>query len=352
MSRIDGYGSGNTINPAETGQIQSSDEIKARSAGQATTDADAAAYLKIGAKPPLPAFAGTVSQGDTAEGKKALQVIGHNIGIDYSALLALIVKLSSEERKASSEAAVMDIQAVAAQTKSAANDIRSGATLALVGGIVSSSINIGAGAVSIAGGGMGMRTASAANAPAAPTDIETSAPETTTAETEPSAPSAEMVKTAPSETGAPGTESSESTSAETTEDAAETAQEDISETEAKQSQSDTATDLEKSMKSFAGEGRMFMISQRANSIATITQGVSSSMQGAAGGVQSGFKFASDMKQADSKVDEADAQKMQAGLEKERDYGKSAAEDVKKMMDIFSQIEQSQHEARLKIVDTI
>ena len=97
MSRIDGYGSGNTINPAETGQILSSDEIKAKSAGQATTDADAAAYLKIGAKPPLPAFAGTVSQGDTADGKQALQVIGHNIGIDYSAILALIVKLSSDE---------------------------------------------------------------------------------------------------------------------------------------------------------------------------------------------------------------------------------------------------------------
>ena len=280
-------------------------------------------------------------------------VISHTIGIDYAAILSLIVKLSSEERKASSEAAVMDIQAVAAQTRVAANDIRSGATLALVGGIVSSSINIGAGAVSIAGGGMGMRTASAANAPAAPTEIESSAPETTTTETESSAPSADMVKTAPSETGAPGTESSESTSAETTEDSADAAQEDISKSEAKtQNKTDTASDLEKSMKSFAGEGRMFMISQRANSIATITQGISSSMQGAAGGVQSGFKFASDMKQADSKVDEADAQKMQAGLEKERDYGKSAADDVKKMMDIFSQIEQAQHETQLKIMDTI
>ena len=76
------------------------------------------------------------------------------------------------------------------------------------------------------------------------------------------------------------------------------------------------------------------------------------MQGAAGGVNSGFKFASDMQQAQAKEDEAKAQELQAGLEKEKDYGKSAAEDVKKMMDIFSQIEQSQHEARLKIVDTI
>ena len=353
MSRIDGYGPGNTINPAETGQIQSNDETRARSADQVTTDADAAAYLKIGAKAPLPAFAGTTAgTGNTADGKQALGVMSHNIGIDYAAILALIVKLSSEERKASSEAAVMDIQAVASQMKVSADDIRSGATLALVGGIVSSSINIGAGAVSVAGGGIGMRTASSAPGTAGPGEIESSAPETTTAESEPSAPSAEVVKTAPSEGGVSGSEGSESTSVETTEDAAETAQEDISKTEAQQNQSDTATDLEKSMKSFAGEGRMFMISQRANSIATMTQGISSSMQGAAGGVQSGFKFASDMKQADSKVDEAEAQKMQAALEKEKDYGKSATEDVKKMMDIFSQIEQAQHETQIKIVDTI
>ncbi len=260
--------------------------------------------------------------------------------------------LSSEERKASSEAAVMDIQAVASQMKVSANDLRSAATLAMVGGIVSSSINIGAGAVAIGGGVKSMSIASEAQAPTAPTETETTAPESS-AESEPSAPSADMVKSAPSESGVTGSESSESASAETTEDAADTASEDISEAEAnKANQTDTATDLQKSMKSFAGEGRMFMISQRANAVSTISQGVSSSMQGAAGGVNSGFKFASDMQQAQAKEDEAKAQELQAGLEKEKDYGKSAAEDVKKMMDIFSQIEQSQHEARLKIVDTI
>ena len=58
MSRIDGYGSGNAINPADTREIQKLNETKAKSADQITTDADAAAYLKTGAKPPLPEFAG------------------------------------------------------------------------------------------------------------------------------------------------------------------------------------------------------------------------------------------------------------------------------------------------------
>ena len=351
MSRIDGYGSGNTINPAETREIQRQNETRAKSADQIITDADAAAYLKIGAKPPLPEFAGPENPGSTAGGKEALGVMDNNIGVDYAAILALIVKLSSEERRASSEAAVMDIQAVAAQTRVAANDIRSGAGLALAGGIISSTINIGAGAVSIGGGAKGMSMASEAQAPVAPTEIESTAPETT--ESEPSAPPADMIKSAPAETSASSSEGAESTSMETTEDAADTATDDISETEAKQqNKTDTVTNLEKSMKSFAGEGRMFMISQRANSFATITQGISSSMQGAAGGVSSGFKFASDLKQAQSKEDDARAQELQAGLEKERDYGRSAAEDVKKMMDIFSQIEQAQHETQLKIMDTI
>ena len=97
MSRIDGYGSGNTINPADTREIQRLQETRAKTADQITADADDAAYLKTGAKPPLPEFAGPEKPGSTADGKEALGVISHTIGIDYAAILALIVKLSSDE---------------------------------------------------------------------------------------------------------------------------------------------------------------------------------------------------------------------------------------------------------------
>ena len=353
MSRIDG--STGTVHRTEIQQIKDQEELRSRAAehAQVPADADALAYLKLSGATPVPAFAGAADPADTAGGKQALSVIDNYIGVDYTAIMKLAVQLSSEERRSSSEATIMDIEAVAAQQKIAASDIRAGAGLALAAGIVSSSINIGAGMVAIGGGAKGMSVASEANSPGvANTNLEELAPseKSGTTESEPSAPTEDMVKSAaPGEPGTTNTEGIQSSSNETTQ-GMETTEEDITESEAKkqQARTDEVADFKKSMTSFAREGRMFMLSQRAHSISTLFQGVSSSMQGTGQAVGSLGKFASDMYQAKSKEDEAEAAKMQAALEKERDYGKSVADDTKKMMDVISQIDQSKHDTQTKI----
>ena len=350
MSRIDGYT--NTTSTADV-QARYEDEIKNKElnqTGQVAMETGVNAHMKAAAAAtaPVPAFSGDVSPEKIASGKAALETIGKNVGIDYTALMTLLVNMSSEQRKASAEATVIDVLNVADQMKVAANDIRSGAAVALAGGIVSGVFNVAAGAASIAGGAKSFSISSKANP--APTDITTETETTSTS----GAKGAGVTDTAAVDSSSMAPES-EAPSESMAQENAEALEQDISrqetESQAKKPAVDTS-DMKKTLEKFEGQNRVMMMQQKAQGIYLASSGVTAGLQGIGGVAGSMGKFGSDMYQAQSKEDEAVAQERQAALEKEKDYGRSAAEDVKKMMDIFTQIEQSRHETQGKIADTL
>ena len=351
MSRIDGYT--NTTSTADV-QARYEDEIKNKELNQTRqvameTGVNAHMKAAAAATAPVPAFSGDVSPEKIASGKAALETIGKNVGIDYTALMTLLVNMSSEQRKASAEATVIDVLNVADQMKVAAGDIRSGAAVALAGGIVSGAFNIAAGAASIVGGAKSFSISS--DSGATPTDITTETETTSTSNAEGPGVAADTAAVDSSSMAPESEAPSESMAQENTEALEQDISRQETESQAKKPAFDTS-DMKKTLEKFESQNRVMMMQQKAQGIYLASSGATAGLQGIGGVAGSMGKFGSDMYQAQSKEDEAVAQERQAALEKEKDYGRSAAEDVKKMMDIFTQIEQSRHETQGKIADTL
>ena len=341
MTRIDSNTVGAAIN------VQPQDEsLGARRVGkqqETPMEIGLGAHLKAGTTAPVPEFASSTDIANVQAGGQALPIIFDNIGVDYAAILGLVYKLSSEERKASSDATVTDILSVADKTKEAADDLRSGATLAFAGGIASGTLSIASGVASIGGAATNLKLTTQAKGMMAEgneatTEMqpeETVAPAQVTAEGE----SPEGIQT-------------EKTEVEmTAQDAGETEM-DISEMETKAKTHSPDTDMKSSLDAYSNQNKIFMLSQRANSISMATQGTAGALQGTGSMLAAAGKFGSDQYEAQSKDDEAIAQQRRAAMEKEQEYGKSMADDTRKIMDIYNQMEQSQHETMTKIMDTI
>lgn len=350
VNRIDGYT--NTSASADV-RARSEDEIKGKELNQTqqvSMEAGVNAHMKASATTtaPVPAFSGAGSPEKIGAGKAALETIDKNVGVDYTALLTLLVNMSSEQRKASTEAAVIDVLNVADQMKVAANDIRNGAAVALAGGVVSGAFNIAAGAASIAGGAKSFSISSEGGA--TPTDISTET-ETTSASGAEGAAGGADAAAVDSASMAPETES---TAESMTQENTEALEQDIGrqETEAQAKKPAIDSDMKKNLQKFESQNRVMMMQQKSQGIYLASSGATAGLQGIGSVAGSMGKFGSDMYQAQSKDDEAIAQKKQAALEREKEYGRAAAEDVKKMMDVFTQLEQSRHETQGKIADTL
>ncbi|MCY4363363.1 MAG: type III secretion system translocon subunit SctB [Gammaproteobacteria bacterium] len=351
VNRIDGYTNTNATTDV---QARLEDEIKNKELNQTrqvAMEAGVNAHMKAGvtATAPVPAFSGAGSPEKIGAGKAALETMDKNVGVDYTALLTLLVNMSSEQRKASTEAAVIDVLNVADQMKVAANDIRNGAAVALAGGVVSGAFNIAAGAASIAGGAKSFSISSEGGA--TPTDISTETETTSTSSAEGSGVAADTAAV-DSASMAPEAESPSEAMAQENTEALET---DISrqetEAQAKKPAIDSAK-MEKTLQKFEAQNRVMTMQQKSQGVYLASSGATSGLQGIGAVAGSMGKFGSDMYQAQSKDDEAIAQKKQAALEREKEYGRAAAEDVKKLMDVFSQLEQSRHETQGKIADTL
>lgn len=351
INRIDGYTNTNATSDV---QARTEDEIRGKELNQTqqvAMEAGVNAHMKASAMAtaPVPAFSGAGSPEKIGAGKAALETIGKNVGVDYTALLTLLVNMSSEQRKASTEAAVIDVLNVADQMKVAANDIRSGAAVALAGGVVSGAFNIAAGAASIAGGAKSFSISS--DAGATPTDITTETETTSTSSAEGTGVAGDAAAV-DSSSMAPETESTSDAMAQ---ENAETLEQDLSQQETKAQAKKPAIDsseMKKTLQEYQKNNRVMAMQQKSQGIYLASSGITTGLQGIGSVAGSMGKFGSDMYQAQSKDDEAIAQKKQAALEREKEYGRAAAEDVKKMMDVFSQLEQSRHETQGKIADTL
>ena len=332
VNRIDGYTNTNATTDV---QARLEDEIKNKELNQTrqvAMETGVNAHMKASATTtaPVPAFSGAGSPEKIGAGKGALETIGKNVGIDYTALLTLLVNMSSEQRKASTEAAVIDVLNVADQMKVAANDIRNGAAVALAGGVVSGAFNIAAGAASVAGGAKSFSISSEGGA--TPTDISTETETTSTSSAEGTGVAADTAAV-DSASMAPEAEAPSEALAQENTEALET---DISRQETKAQAKKPAIDsakMEKTLKKFEANTRVMTMQQKSQGVYLASSGATSGLQGIGSVAGSMGKFGSDMYQAQSKDDEAIAQKKQAALEREKEYGR-APPDVKKMDRVY------------------
>ena len=286
----------------------------------------------------LPAFAGNqyLPPASQAGASQALSMIHRNVTVDVGEIAALVVMVLTQMQKSSSEARVDDMLSVANANHQAADDLRAGAAIALGMGIASTTLTVAAAASSIAGG---VKSFQAMNV--AETEV-TAAPEME----EP-----EGIMGSESTTGISGgtgltaeSVETESTQESMNADVAELA-EDIEE-EKPTSVNSPSTD------NMTNNTKQMLVNSRVQALGMFYSGISSSLEGVASGVQAGGRFGSDTYSAKSKDDEANAQLLQAQLEKEREFGQSASQSAAKIMDTLDQIYKDRHEASTKIMDSI
>ena len=273
---------------------------------------------------------------DGEQARAGLDAISENVSVDYTAIAIMMVKLASEASKASRDAQIADILSVAAKREEAAEKIKSGAGLALAGGIISGVGQIASGGISVAGGVQSYRIAS-------------------------QAPTTEAPVTAPEEESSLNTELEGETSLTAPEEGmserAGTMEEETQTTRANREEtveevSDEIADHKAMLDKLGGQqGESFILSQKANSISLRTQGYSQFVTGASQAAGAGFKYGSDHLQAESKKDDASAEKMNAMLEREKQYGDSLQKSSQDMRQEVMDMLQSQHQTSSQLMQS-
>ncbi len=370
--------------------------------------ADGLSYIRTDGNAPVPAFAGPVQVDQEQQGRGALEVMQEHVrtdvnglssawtapgvnrpgpqeagfGINYAELIEVLVKLDSEQAKASREAHTEQYKAIAAKEREGAEDIRKAGHLEFVGAMVSSSMTIGAGAVQVGGAmyAMGADGGVGASAETASTGVEgataetgagsmteeggaLSAPlETTLAGEAEGAPEATSMTSEEAgaettaelqtevEEAASNVESGETAATEARAEAGETTaemelteqQEEEEATQTRQNKKVLDDDTQKMMRQFSKDARANVSAQSSQARLTAAGGLAQGLTG----VGSGGKGAADMGaseyRAKEREDQAAAAEQRASMERERDYGKSAEENAKKMIDIYDAIAQSRN----------
>lgn len=274
-----------------------------------------------------------------------LDTITDNVVVDFTAIAIMLVKLNQEAEKASRDAVVQDILSVSDQMEKSADDIRAGAGLALAGGIISGAGQIASGGISIAGGVQSYRIASQAAATEEPATTSTKEESVNTETEETSATSrAGMSETELAEgqtrTSAEGeTETTRANTEETVEDVTEEL-------------TNRKAELNKlGLTNLKEQNQSFIISQKANSISLKTQGYSQIMTGASQSAAAGFKYGSDQMEAQSKKDEAHAEKSRSWLEREKQYADSLHKSSQDMTQTLADVLQSQHQTTSQVMQS-
>lgn len=411
MPTIDGHsavGNNPNLQPAHDDIDTSSAEAGRR---QVVLSADGQAYLKTGGSAPVPAFAGPPQVDREQAGKAALQVMhkhvradanqlssawpgaqGSSFGINYSELIEVLVKLDSEQAKASREARTFEYKEIAATQMQGADDLRKAGQLEFIGGMVSSSLTMAAGAAAIGSaastmGGEAEGTGAATEA--AGESIEGASAETsvspgeeeeaTTSFTEGTGigdvegpdPAADISEDlgadettadteAELEEAAAKADSGESAGdageTEASADADETAEQEqeLTEQRDKLEQKEQRNDLldddtKKIMKQFSRDTRANAKSQSSQAKLSIGTGLSQGIQGMGSAGKSIADLGASDLRAKAKEEEATASEQQAVMQQETDYGKSAEENAKKMMDVYDAIAQSRDASMQRVV---
>ena len=411
MSTIDGYGAvGNNPNL----QSLRDNDIDARPTRdkqqQVVLSVDGQSYLKSAGNAPVPAFAGPPRVDRDQAGKAALQVMhkhvrtdvnqlssawdagasgeGH-IGINYSELIEVLVKLDSEQAKASREARTYEYKEIAATQMAGAEDLRKAGQLEFIGSMVSSSATMAAGAFQVGSsmhamgseGGSVSASSEAAESAGATEEMNTGTveeEETTTsfnegmepgqlegldATPETSAETGEEDTTAELETeveeaaakaqsgepneGAGETEASADADAD---DASEQEQE-LTEQKDKEKKQEGLIDEDTKnvMKQFSRDAKANVSAQRSQARLSIGSGMAQGMQGIGTAGKGAADLGASEYRAKEKEEQAIAAEQQAVMQQETDYGKSAEENAKKMMDVYDAIAQSRDASMQRVV---
>ncbi len=276
---------------------------------------------------------------DVDQADAGLSAISQNVTLDFYEIAQVLVKLNQEAEKASRDQTIADILSVADEMNEAADDIRSGAGLALAGGVISGAGQIVSGGISVAGGVQSFKIASEA----APATEESSASEDAQAKT--------TSETTEEVTQTKLTETEEETS---TRDTGETAQENAEETvdDVTEDLTSRKAELDKiGLSNLKEQNATFIISQKANSISMKTQGYSQITMGISQTVDSGFKYGSEQLKAESKKDEARAETLRSTLERERQYADSLHKSAQDMKQTLKDMQQSQHQTTSQIMQS-
>ncbi|MDE0155269.1 MAG: hypothetical protein OXI88_02690 [Gammaproteobacteria bacterium] len=423
MPTIDGYSAvGNNPNL----QSLRDDDIDTRPAEaghrQVVLSADGQTYLKTEGSAPVPAFAGPPQVDRDHAGKAALQVMHEHVrtdvnqlssawqgpgsgavGINYSELIEVLVKLDSEQAKSSREARTYQYKEIAATQMQGAEDLRKAGQLEFIGSMVSSSMTMAAGFVQIGSSASAMGGGEAAgageSAEAAGESIEGSTeaiegvgetnaspveeeetttsfsegaqlgqfdgsdpageasgdlgPDDTTAETE-----AELEQAAARAQSGESAEGPNDTTAETEADAgadeAAEQEQELTEQKDKAGREEQRKDLfdddtKKLMKQFSRDTHANVGAQASQAKLSLGTGLAQGFQGMGTAGKGAADLGASELRAKEKEEQAIAAEQQAVMQQETDYGKSAEENAKKMMDIYDAIAQSRDASMQRVV---
>ena len=331
MNTINRYGTvGATPNLQS---VHDTTAVKQTRSGQPQVlSADGLSYLKADGKAPVPAFAGPVQVDQDQQGRGALQVMrehvradvdglttawadpkvnlsdpqGSGFGINYSELIEVLVNLDSEQAKASREAHTEQYRAIAAKEREGAEDIRKAGHLEFVGAMISSSMTIGA------------ETTTELQ-----TEVEEAASNVEAGEAEQTEASADVEDT-------------------TVEEEMELTEQQDEETQTRQDKKVLDDDTQKMMRQFSKDARANVSAQSSQARLTAAGGLSQGLTGVGSGAKGVADMGASEYRAKEREDQAAAAEQRASMERERDYGKSAEENAKKMMDIYDAIAQSRN----------
>ena len=399
MTTIDRHSAvGNTPNPQPLSGAAGVKAAQAGAPGAPGVDADALAYLKKEGNAPAPAFAGPARADHEQHGKAALQVMhdnvradldelssswqgagfsdptGAGVGINYSELIEVLVKLDSEQAKASREAHTWEYKQIAATEMQAAADARKAGQLEFVGAMVSSSMTMAAGAAQVTGGayaagaeggGGGAATETAGEGSAveaqAPAVEEGEAPVTVNEGLEGGGEAATTTDSAAGseEAGIEDTMAAQDEVEEAAADAQSGAavegedevavEEDAGKRSGQKDRQLFDDDTQKMMRQFSKDARAQVSAQSSQVKLSISGGIAQGLQGVGTAAKGVADLGASEYKAKEKEEQATAAEQQAVAQRELDYGKSAQENARKMMDVYDAIAQSRNASMERVL---
>lgn len=306
-----------------------------------------------GRSEPLPGGSPTV---DLNLAHSAALAIAQNIGVDYARIAALMMLLHSELARAARDGRVLQIEQLAQRMHEIADDIRTSAMYALVGSIVSSSIQIASAGINIGGGLYGMSlTSRGAKTPPPPKPNKppTAAPgNTPNPDTPDPNPSASPATGSP---GQPPEPAAAASTADTTPDPATPptqpadtapgpddpqAPGQAPEPEPEPGQVDNLSPGQKQDQDFAAAQRF---AARAQGVALVTQGASLMVSSIGELIKSVVEHEGRKIDAYIKDSEAEAEEMRAYMESVKTFSEAMQKAAHDMLQSYQQMQEGIHQ---------
>ena len=265
----------------------------------------------------------------------AVGTMSENVGVDFGRIAALMMMIDSELSRAARDSQVEQIEDVAAQMHKSADDLRSAAKMALIGGCVAGSMQIASAGITIAGGVKGMSltsgSASAAGEVSSVPQEETS----TTPTEETSAPAA----SSQGERGA-GVEEEPASARAGAEDTRQENLEETTEQETRARRKAATADLDTAQSQ--------QLSARAQNISLVTQGLAQVTSATGEIIRSALDYESKSKEARSKDDDAMAEKERAYLEHAKSFADSMEKGAQDMIQMYQQMTEGLHQTSSQV----